>query len=113
MTSAEAGLIWCPFPDQKSAHIAAEALLNENLVACANILPSVNSVFVWEGEIATSQEVAVLFKTTVEKIERAIEHLGDIHPYDTPAIMGWGCDSVHESTLDWLQSNLSGKERFL
>jgi len=106
VSEAYAGLIWCPFPDRESARVAASALLSDKLIACANIIPGIESMFKGEGEITTGQEVAVLFKTSVEKIEEAIECLGKLHPYDTPAILGWGCDSVHESTLNWLQSNL-------
>ena len=59
-----AALVWCPFPDVDSARAAADVLLDDRLIACANILGSIESRFVWDGARATGTEVAVLFKTT-------------------------------------------------
>lgn len=59
-----AALVWCPFPDTESARAAADALLDERRVACANILGTIESRFVWDGARAVGSEVPVLFKTT-------------------------------------------------
>lgn len=99
-------LVWCPCPDAETAKSIAENLLAENLIACANILPGIESVFEWNGECASAQEVAVLFKTTERLLNRLVDRLGELHPYDTPAILGWHCDSAHPATLAWLESTL-------
>lgn len=99
-------LIWCPFPDKESARQAAEALLGEQLIACANMLGSVESVFEWNGAIESSSETAVLFKTTGKVLEATILRLGALHPYDTPAIVGWRCDAGHPATLEWLGATI-------
>jgi len=100
-------LVWCPFPDAGSARAAAATLLDERLIACANILGAIESHFVWDGARATGSEIGVLFKTTAERLEDVVERLGDIHPYDTPAIMGWLVDETHPATLAWLQGTVS------
>ena len=102
MTDTKAALVWCPFPDAESARSVAETLLEEKLIACANILPHVTSIFEWEGEISTGAEVAVLFKTTDACLEALVSRLAECHPYDTPAIIGWHCDAAHPQTLQWL-----------
>jgi len=58
-----AALIWCPFPDEASAAEAANALLEARLIACANIVPGVRSLYRWDGERGEAQESAALFKT--------------------------------------------------
>ncbi|MCZ8368711.1 MAG: divalent-cation tolerance protein CutA [Porphyrobacter sp.] len=103
-----AALVWCPFPDLESARAAADALLDDGLVACANILGSIESRFVWEGARATGSEMAVLFKTTSAALDDVIERLGALHPYDTPAIIGWHADAAHPATLAWLGGGVSG-----
>lgn len=103
-----AALAWCPFPDAESARAAAGTLLDERLIACANILGAIESHFVWEGARATGTEVGVLFKTTAERLEDLVERLGELHPYDTPAIMGWCVDEAHPATLAWLMGTVSG-----
>lgn len=103
-----AALVWCPFPDVESARAAADALLDDRLIACANILGSIESRFVWDGARATGTEVAVLFKTTPERLDDVVERLGELHPYDTPAIIGWQADTAHPATFAWLAGSVSG-----
>lgn len=95
-------LIWCPFPDRASARDTAARLLDEGLIACANILGDIESLFRWKGERGETNEVAVLFKTDSSLLEPAITRLASLHPYDTPAIMGWHCDAVPQATRAWL-----------
>ncbi|WFL78623.1 divalent-cation tolerance protein CutA [Altererythrobacter arenosus] len=95
-------LIYCPFPDRESARSAANILLGERLVACANILGEVESIFEWNGERGSATEIGVLFKTHAEVLDKASARLGELHPYDTPAVMGWCCDAAPQATREWL-----------
>jgi periplasmic divalent cation tolerance protein len=99
---AGAALVWCPFPDADSARTAAAALIDERLIACANIMGAIESHFVWEGARASGNEVGVLFKTTADCLGDCVNRLGALHPYDTPAIIGWRCDTAHPASLAWL-----------
>jgi periplasmic divalent cation tolerance protein len=97
-------LIWCPFADEASAAEAASRLLDEGLVACANILPPMRSLYVWRGERGDTREVGVLFKTDASLLERATARLAEIHPYDTPAVLGWRADTAASATQEWLHA---------
>ena len=101
-----AALIWCPYPSKKEARNAAKRLLEKRLIACANIVDCVESVFAFEGEIKTAQEVAALFKTTEARMDDAILLIKDVHPYELPAIIGWRCDSSAPETLLWLSRTI-------
>jgi len=98
----KAALIWCPVPDKDTARQIAGQLLADGLVACANIMPEVESLFIWEDKADSAKEVGVLFKTTADKLDAAIERLGALHPYETPAILGWHADAAHPLTTQWL-----------
>ena len=100
-------LAYAPFPDRETAREIAGTLLAEKLIACANILGAVESVFEWNGERASEEEVGVLFKTTAAALEPLIARLGELHPYDTPAIIGWRADAGHPATLDWLAATVA------
>lgn len=102
-----AALIWCPFPDADSARTAAAALLEARLIACANIMPPCESHFIWNGTIEAASEVPALFKTTAQHLAEAVDRLGALHPYDSPAIVGWRADAAHPATLDWLLATLA------
>ncbi len=109
MMNAEAALIWCPFPDAAAAQSVAEQLLTERLIACANIMPGVASVYRWQGAINTGSEVGVLFKTTQAALQDASARLEHLHPYDTPAIMGWPAEAAPDTTLNWLAQQVPVK----
>lgn len=95
-------LIWCPFPDAATAAATAKALLDERLVACANIMPAMLSLFEWVGERGEATEAGALFKTDAALLERAITRLAEEHPYDEPAILAWRCDASAPATAAWL-----------
>jgi periplasmic divalent cation tolerance protein len=97
-----AALIWCPFPDRESARTIAGQLLDARLVACANIIGEIEALFVWQGARGSGTETAVLFKTSAAQLAAAVEQLGKLHPYDTPAIIGWRADAAWPATLAWL-----------
>jgi periplasmic divalent cation tolerance protein len=99
---SRAALIWCPFASEADAAAAAGTLLDENLIACANILPQIRSLYRWKGERGEANECGVLFKTIPALLEDAIARLEAIHPYETPAITGWHTDASGEATAMWL-----------
>jgi periplasmic divalent cation tolerance protein len=103
-------LIWSPFADEASAEAAASRLLDEGLIACANILPPMRSLYVWQGERGEAREVGVLFKTDAALLDRATARLAEIHPYETPAVLGWRADSAADATREWLRALGRGGE---
>ena len=62
MNAPTAALIYAPFPDAETARTIASTLLDEGLIACANILGPIESVYVWQGRVESAQESAALFK---------------------------------------------------
>ena len=99
---ADAALIWCPIADEASATALAGQLLDEGLIVCANILPGVRSLYLWNGERADARELACLFKTRADLLNAATARIAALHPYETPAVLGWRCDSAAPATLEWL-----------
>ena len=97
-------LIWCPFPDRDSARSVANELLDRKLIGCANLFGGIESIFEWAGERSESQEIGVLFKTNSNLLREAILCLDEIHPYDTPAILGWHCNAAGNATEEWLSA---------
>lgn len=95
-------LVWCPFPDEQSALFAIDALLDEGLAACGNLLPGMTSVFVWNGARDTAREFGLLVKTNAALLDRAVARLAELHPYDEPAVLGWRCDAAPPGTVSWL-----------
>ena len=95
-------LLWCPFADEESAAAAARQLLAERLIVCANILPPMRSIYSWQGERNETVEVAVLFKTDAAVLDLATARLAEIHPSESPAVLGWRADTAGKATAEWL-----------
>jgi len=95
-------LIWCPFPDQETAIRISNSLLDERLIACANMVPGMISLFEWDGEREQAEETGALLKTNSARLQSAIDRLVELHPYDQPAVVAWHCDSAASGTIEWL-----------
>jgi len=96
-------LIWSSFADADSAARVAGQLLDERLIACANILPPMRSLYTWQGERGEAVEVGVLFKTDASLLDQATARMAEIHPYETPAVLGWRTDTAAPATWAWLR----------
>lgn len=110
MSDSAAALIWSPFETLDDAERVARALLEEGLVACANIVPNVTAIFRYEGKVQRASEVGALFKTDSRLLEQATLRLAELHPYQTPAICGWTADSAPIETRDWLAALVDGDD---
>ncbi|PWE16875.1 divalent-cation tolerance protein CutA [Marinicauda salina] len=100
------GLIYTTWPDADSAAAAAETLLDEGLIACANILSGSTSIYRWKGAVARETEIVALFKTAAARAAEARDRLAALHPYEEPCILSLAVDS-HASAagfLDWLRT---------
>ena len=95
-------LIYCPFPDRDTAEKVGERLIDEGLIACINIGSAIHSLYVWQGKRGSGEEIPALLKTDENRLDSAIERLEHLHPYDTPAILGWPC-RASAGTRAWLE----------
>ena len=104
-----AALVWCPFPDEAEAAAVAGQLLDEGLVACANLMPAMRSLYRWNSERGEARECGVLFKTEASLLARAVARIEALHSYDAPAVVGWEADDCGEATGAWLAALKAGK----
>ena len=79
-------VFYTTYPDENTARSIATQLLNQRLIACANIFP-IQSAYWWEGAVQQEGEWVAVLKTRLS-LEQAVEAaLLEIHPYETPCIM--------------------------
>ncbi len=94
-------VIYTTFPDRESAEKAVKKLLEEKLIACANLREH-KAFYWWEGKVEESDEVGALLKTKVELWKAVRERLKELHPYTVPAIIRFDVDNVNPEYLNWL-----------
>ncbi len=86
-SAATFALVLVTTPDLKSASALAEAALERKLIACANLLPRVESHYVWQGKMESSSEILLLLKTRKSKLAALEKLIVAEHPYDTPEFL--------------------------
>jgi periplasmic divalent cation tolerance protein len=97
------------FSNLSDANNISRNIVREKLAACANLLPA-HSIYWWEGEIESTDEVIVHFKTTEDKYP-ALEHrLRELHPYQTPMIVAMAIQAGSDGYLAWLQDCVTKEE---
>lgn len=94
-------------PDRATAQRLAKACLEQHLVACANILPGVESVYWWQGKIESEQELLILFKTTSQNLSQLQDLILREHPYDVPEFISFPIDTGSPDYLSWIQKECS------
>lgn len=104
--SGGAVILYTTWPDGDAAAQAAHTLLEERLIACANIFPAGRSAFRWEGGIEDSAETVALFKTSPARAGEARDRLIALHPYDEPCVLALDVDAEESAAgfLAWIGS---------
>jgi periplasmic divalent cation tolerance protein len=94
-------------PDAKTARGLAKAALNARLVACANLVPEIESHYWWRGRLESSGEVLILFKTTKAKLKALEKLIVTKHPYETPEFIVLPITAGNERYLAWLRDSVN------
>ena len=87
--------------DQAAAERVAQALVDERLAACVNILAACRSVYRWQGAVEWATEVPLLIKTRASAYGALAARLRALHPYDVPEIVAWQPQHVAADYLAW------------
>lgn len=92
-------------PDLKTARTLARAALQARLIACANLVPRIESHYWWQKKIESGVEILLILKTQKSRL-RALEKLVlTHHPYDTPEFLVLPVSAGTNRYLDWLAHN--------
>src|SRR5215472_16294951 len=91
------------FPDAEIARRISNQSVSERLAACANILPSVESIYRWRGKIESANETLVFFKVSGDRQSAFQDRLRSVHPYDVPEIIFLPVASGLPEYLQWVK----------
>lgn len=79
--------IYTTIDDIKLARRIAQTLTEEQLVACVNIIPNIESVYRWKGKIENSNEIILIVKTVDQNVKKTIQRIKQLHKYELPDII--------------------------
>lgn len=93
-------------PDMATARTLANAALATHLVACANIVPQMESHYWWQGKLEASAECLILFKTLETKLSDLEQCILAEHPYKTPEFVVIPIVGGSSAYLEWLADSV-------
>ncbi|MFN7141797.1 MAG: divalent-cation tolerance protein CutA [Limisphaerales bacterium] len=92
-------------PNATVARKIAKSALEKELIACANLVPRIESLYRWEGKIEKSNEVLMIIKTHRDKLKDLEQDVLKNHPYDTPEFVVLKIAAGNKRYLKWLSES--------
>ena len=92
-------------PDLSTAQKIGQNLVENNLVACAQIEGPVKSIYKWESKLENDQEWRLILKSIQSNFELIEKIILDLHPYDVPQVISFNIDNGSKEYLDWIERN--------
>lgn len=102
MAGGDLSVVLVTVPDDAAGKRLARALLEERLIACANVIPGVTSIYRWEGAVHEEGEGLVVLKTRSELVPRLVARIPEIHPYDLPEVLALRVDEGLPAYCRWV-----------
>ncbi|MFM5804991.1 divalent-cation tolerance protein CutA [Aeromonas veronii] len=98
----DAIVVLCTCPDQISADLLCEQLLNQRLAACINQLPGITSVYRWQGKVERATEIQLIIKSRQSRFAELQACIQANHPYEVPELLALPVSAGLPAYLDWL-----------
>ena len=104
-SAAYTAMVLITAPDLKTARSLAGKALQARLIACATLVPRVESHYLWRGKRTSAAEVLLLLKTRKTKLAALEKLVLAAHPYDTPEFLVLTLTAGTPKYLDWLAAS--------
>jgi len=100
-------LVIVTVPKDKAAALG-RAIVEERLAACANIIPSIRSIYTWKGNVEDEEEAMMFFKTTDAAVGRLSDRIRALHPYEVPEIISFEIKDAEGNPdyLAWIHASV-------
>ncbi|PKU25584.1 divalent-cation tolerance protein CutA [Telmatospirillum siberiense] len=106
MTETDNGevLLYLTAPDRGTALAIARALLEDRLIACANVIDGASSLYWWEGRIEEAAEALLIGKTTMTLMPSVTRRVKELHPYSCPCVAALPIVAGNPDFLGWIRA---------
>lgn len=99
-------LVYITTSNEEESKGIANVLVEEKLAACINIITSIESIYLWKGQIEEDNESLLIAKTKAKNIDKIIKRVKEIHSYETPAILAIPIIEGSKDYLDYIDKEL-------
>jgi periplasmic divalent cation tolerance protein len=105
-SSPQARIVLTTAANPEEAGRLGRILVEERLAACATLIPSVESIYRWQGEVESSSETMLLLKTGEGELAALEARLHSLHSYQTPEFLVLGVEAGSTGYLEWMWASL-------
>ncbi|XP_019717852.1 protein CutA homolog isoform X3 [Hippocampus comes] len=95
-----AAFVTCP--NDTVAKDLARGIVQRKLAACVNIVPSITSVYEWQGAIQEDNEVLLMIKTRSSKVSALTDYVRTNHPYEVAEVISLPIHQGNPPYLKWI-----------
>lgn len=99
-------MVFCTCHSESEALDLARSLVDQRLAACVNVLPRVQSVYRWQGEIHSEAESLLLIKTTEDRFDALRDAIVAMHSYENPEIVAVPVSAGQDRYLAWIRASV-------
>lgn len=99
----DAIVIFCTVPNKDEAKKISKVLIQESLAACVSTVDKVSSLFSWNGEVCSENELLLIIKTRRELFEKIEIVIKELHSYNVPEIIALPVIVGSEDYLGWIE----------
>ena len=100
----ETNLLYVTAGSITEADKIATKLVEEKLVACANILGASTAIYHWEGKLTKEKEVILILKTTAKLVQKSVKRIVGLHSYECPAVIVLEIEDGNKEFLSWISN---------
>jgi len=105
-TATAYALVLVTAPNLTTARKLARVALKARLVACANLIPQIESYYWWQGKVESGAEVLMVLKTTRRRLAALEKLILANHPYDTAEFVALPINAGTKRYLDWIGASV-------
>lgn len=99
---SELRVVLCTFPDAAVARQIGTVLVEKQYAACLNLLPAVESIYLWKSKVEAGSETLAIIKTSAARLGELEAELTRLHPYEVPEFVALEPSHISESYAKWL-----------
>ena len=89
----------------REANKIVTKLIERRLIACANIVKDIKSVFWWQGKVDKAHEVLLILKSKKSCCGKIVKTVKSLHSYDVPEIIALPIVAGNKDYVKWIGKN--------
>ena len=104
-------VVFVTAPSEAIALELGRRLVDERLAACANVVPGVTSIFIWEGKREEAPEALLVIKTHAERYPALERRVLELHTYSVPEVLALPVEAGAPAYLRWIHESVGAEGR--